>query len=161
MTDSPGRKQFVDYKNTFIFWFFDRYGLPLLLLFGVAYTGYRFALWIEPRADQLIDTHIDIVHTAKKLGAESLEVQKENQETNKRTTEILAAMADNTKPLAGINGEHMLMTKEIRDDVRDMSSDVRDIHRAVVPRSDIDDRKHRPHTLSIPSPSPTQTAKPK
>lgn len=131
---SATKKTFEEYRASFWFWVLDRYGLPVMLLFAIAYSGYRFSLWLEPRADQLIDSHIDIVNTAKKIGEESLAVQKENKETNKRTTDILSVMADNTKPLATINSDHLQMTKEIREDVRDISLDVRDIHRSVVPQ---------------------------
>lgn len=108
---------------------FNNLGLPVIILGLICYAGVsvfnRTADWIEPKADAIIKKHIEIVETAKELGAESLQVQRENQETNKLTTEILARMSENTKPLAGINGECLQITKEIREDVRD-------IHRATV-----------------------------
>lgn len=36
---------------------FDRYGLPMLLLVGVAWAALRAARWIAPRFDKLIDRH--------------------------------------------------------------------------------------------------------
>lgn len=112
------RKSFDEYRNSFWFWVLDRYGLPILLIVAIGWAGVRFTEWLRPKADQLFEKHIEIVDTAKALGQESLEVQRDVKDLMDKVVNDGSQMDKTTQ-------EHLRITTEIR-------ADVKDLHRTLV-----------------------------
>lgn len=75
---------------------FDRYGLPMLLLVGVAWAALRAARWIAPRFDKVIDRHqrfLDVLELELGRHGEVLEkvqgTQAQMQDTQSRMLTVL------------------------------------------------------------------------
>lgn len=122
------KRNFIDYKDSFWFWILDRYGLPILLLFCIGWATARFAEWLRPKADQLFEKHIEIVDTAKALGQDSLEVQREVKNLMEKVVNDGGSVDRNVQ-------EHMRITTELKGITTEIQRDVKDIHLAVVPKT--------------------------
>lgn len=63
----------------------NRWGLPLVLLGAVGFAVWKLMRWMEPRANRLVDSHVDLVETLKKRLEQ---IEENSEEANKRLESI-------------------------------------------------------------------------
>lgn len=89
----------------------DRYGYPTLLLLMLGCALWRFASWIAPRLEQVLEANVHLVQT---ISTEAPKQTEAIRQIGSMTTELVASTNRSTSILESMNQKQDELHRDVR-----------------------------------------------